>query len=134
VVNHAAFAKGGTLVLGLFKPGPGAAADAQTDRLSLMLIKGIQETLPNEKTAFTIVEGDPKNTDFLLEGYIEDYNRKGRFYHLSVDGEIGLQTTGEKIFLFQTSFMINIKNQDPMAIAYQMGAAIAHLIGKDYAS
>ena len=133
LVNSAAFERGGTIALGLFKPGPEAAANEETDSLSLMLIKGIKETLLKEKTHFTIAEDEQKNPDFLLEGYIENYAKAKRFSHteahLSVDGEIGLRETGEKILLFQSSAVINLKNQDPLGVAYQMGVAIAHFIG-----
>lgn len=134
LINPTAFERGGTIGLGLFRPGPGAAANEETDRLSSMLMKGIKETLLEAKTHLTVVEDDQKNADFYLEGYIEEYAPKGHFSHLSVDGAIWRQATGEKIFLFQTSAMINIKNQNPMAAAYQMGAAIAQTIGKGYSS
>ena len=138
VVNPSAFAKGGTLVLGVFKPGPGAAADEETDQLSLMIIKGINETLPEDNTHFTIQASDQKDPDCFLEGYIENYGKEGRGLHqklrkdqifLSVDGDIWLRETGEKIFLFQTSIVINRKTQNPKTVAYQTGVAIAHFIG-----
>lgn len=129
VVNPSAFEKGGTLVLGSFKPGPGAAAGDETDQLSLMMIKGIKDTLFKDNTHFTIPADDQKDSDFYLEGYIENYDRRGHFAHLSVDGEIWLRETGEKIFLFQTSNKINLKTQDPTAVAYRIGVAIAHFIG-----
>jgi hypothetical protein len=129
VANPSAFKKGGTLVLGSFKPGAGAAADSETDRLSLMMIKGIKDTLPDENTHFSIQTDDQKDSDLYLDGYIEDYEPKGHFAHLSVDGEIWLREIGEKIFLFQTSVMIDLKNQNPKTVAYQIGGAIAHFIG-----
>jgi hypothetical protein len=129
VVNPSAFEKGGTLVLGSFKPGPGAAADDETDQLSLMMIKGIRETLPTENTHFIIPIADQKGPDLYLEGYIEEYGHKGHLAHLSVDGQMWLRETGEKVFLFQTSTVINLKTQDPKAVANQIGVAIAHFIG-----
>jgi len=45
VINHAAFERGGTLGVSVFKPGPGAAANEETDRLSSMLVKGVKDTL-----------------------------------------------------------------------------------------
>ena len=138
VVNSSAFAKGGTLVLGSFKPGPGAAADDETDQLSLMMIKGINDTLPEDNTHFTILEDDRKTPDCFLEGYIDSYGHEGHVPHLklrknqaflSVDGDIWLRETGEKIFLFQASSVIDLKGQNPKAVAYQMGVAIAHFIG-----
>ncbi|MBF0504958.1 MAG: hypothetical protein HQL14_07645 [Candidatus Omnitrophica bacterium] len=140
LINATAFQREGSLVLGVFKPGPDAAANDETDRLSLMLIKGIKETLLQEKTAhFKILDDDQKNPDFVMDGYIEGYTKAGRFSHLlwhknearlSVDGEIWLQKTGEKIFMFQASEVINLNNQNSLSAAYQMGAAIAEFISK----
>jgi len=138
VINASAFSKGGTLVLGSFKAGPGAEANDETDQLSLMMIKGIKETLPEDNTPFTIAQDDQKDSDCYLDGYIEDYGRDEHFSHmklrktqahLSIDGEIWLRETGEKIFTFQTSSVINLKTQNPKTVAYQMGVAIAHFIG-----
>ena len=134
VVNASAFEKGGTLALGSFKPGTGAAADDETDQLSMMMIKGIRETLPEDNTNFTVSPDDQKDSDFYLEGYIEDYVRRGHFAHLSVDGEIWLRETGEKVFLFRTSVMIDLKHQSPNTMAYQIGTAIAHFIGSQHGS
>jgi hypothetical protein len=138
VVNAAAFGKGGTLILNSFKAGAGAEADDDTDRLSSMMIKGIRDTLPGLNTHFNIPADDQDGSDYFLDGYIEDYGRDKHFshltlnknqVHLSVDGEIWLRDTGEKIFLFQTSTVINLKTQDPKSVAYQIGCAIARFIG-----
>jgi hypothetical protein len=129
VVNASAFEKGGTLVLGPFKAGTGAEANDETDQLSRMMIKGIKDTLPEENTHFTIQADDQKNFDCYLDGYIENYGHKGHLSNLSVDGQIWLQDTGEKIFFFQTSIVIDLKSQSPNTIAYQVGVAIAHFIG-----
>ncbi len=129
VVDPSAFEKGGTLVLGSFKPGPGAAAGDETDQLSLMMIKGIKDTLFKDNSHFIIPTDDQKDPDFYLEGYIENYGSKGHFARLSIDGEIGLRETGEKIFTFQTSAKIDLKTQDPQTVAHQIGVAIAHFIG-----
>jgi len=137
VVNSSAFEKGGTLVLGTFKPGTDAAADDQTDQLSAMMIKGIKDTLPGENKRFTFPVDTQQDSDCLLEGYIEDYGHDVRVAHLklrkdqtylSVNGEIWLRETGEKIFSFQTSVVINLKTQNPNTVAYQIGVAIAHFI------
>jgi len=129
VVNPVAFEKGGSLALGSFKAGTGAAADDETDQLSAMMIKGIKDTLPQDNTHFTFPADAQKDPDCFLDGYIEDYGKKGRFSHLSIDGEIWLRETGEKIFVFQSSTTINLKIQNPRTVAYQIGEAIAHFIG-----
>jgi hypothetical protein len=138
VVNPSAFAKGGTLVLGSFKAGPNAEANEETDQLSLMMIKGINDALPGDNTHFTIQTDIKNDPNCFLEGFIEDY---GRDRHnprlklrkdqtlLSVDGDIWLRETGERIFMFQTSTVIDLKTQNPKTVAYQIGAAIARFIG-----
>ena len=137
VVNASAFQKGGTLVLGSFKPGVGAAADDETDRLSAMMIKGIKDTLPEDNTHFTLTTDNPNGSDFFLEGYIDDYGRDKHYspvklrknqVHLSIDGQIWLRETGEKVFLFQTACIIDLKTQNPNTVAYDIGISIAHFI------
>ena len=138
VVDLPAFQKGGTLVLGSFKPGAGAVANDETDRLSAMMIKGIRDTLPGKNSRFTISTEGQENPDCYLDGYIENYGNDIRSTHLklrknqvllSLDGEIWLRETGAKIFFFKTSSIIDLKTQDPKAAAYQTGIAIADFIG-----
>lgn len=138
VVNSSAFEKGGTLVLGSFRAGPGAAADDETDQLSSMMMKGINDTLPALNSHYTIPTNDQKGSDCFLDGFIEVYGRERRITHrklnknqtfLSVDGQIWSRDTGERIFLFQTSYVIDLKAQDPKTVAYQIGVAIANFVG-----
>ena len=84
MVNASAFEKGGTLILKSFKPGPGAAADDDTDQLSLMMIKGIKDTLSQKTTQFAVQAEDQEGSDFYLGGHIEDYGREGHFSHLKL--------------------------------------------------
>jgi len=130
VVNPSALEKGGTLVLSSFQPGTGAAADDDTDRMSLMMIKGIKDTLTEENTHFTIFTDEQKDSDFYLDGRIENYERKGNIAHLIIDGEIEFSETGEKVILFQTSAVIDLKTQNLKTVAYQIGVGIAHFIGR----
>ena len=124
--------------MGSFKPGPGAEANDDTDQLSLMMIKGIKDALPQNSTHFTVSADAQKDPDCFLDGYIDDYGRDPHYshlklrknqVHLSVSGEIWLRETGEKIFLFQTSIVIDLKTQNPKTVAYQTGVAIARFIG-----
>ena len=128
VVNADEFQKGGSLNFDSFKPGPGAAADEVTDQLSFMITKGIKDTLPEDNTRFRIPEA-AGDADYTLDGYIEDYGQKGHMAHLSIDGQIWSKASGNKIFVFQTAVLIDLKSQTPKTVAYQIGIAIAHFIG-----
>lgn len=124
--------------MGEFKPGVWAAADDDTDQLSMMMMKGISDTFPGMNTHFTLSSDDQKDSDCYLDGHIDDYGsaphvphlklRKGQVY-LSVEGEIWLRETGEKMLVFQTSTVIDLKTQDFKTVAYQIGVAMAHFIG-----
>ena len=138
VVNSSEFAKGGMVALDSFKPGPGAAANDDTDQLSVMLIRGIRDTLPASRARFSVQTGHQDDSEYILEGNIESYGREGHAARsklgknqvfLAIDGNIWLRETGEKIFLFQTSVIIDLKTQSPAAMAYQIGAAVARYIG-----
>ena len=137
VVNASLMARGGSLVLGAFKPGAGAVADDQTDQISGMILKGIRDALPENAPAFKIQSNSKATPDYILEGIIENYGRTGPSPHplrknqifMSVDGNIWLTQTGEKILLFRTSIIIDLKTQNSISEAYQVGAAIARFIG-----
>jgi hypothetical protein len=128
ILDSSAFAKGGTLLLDAFRAGPGAAADDETDQLSRLMIKGIKEVLSNDKH-FTVILDRQQDSDYFLEGYIENYGRlKGHLNQFTVDGNIWLRSTGDKVFLLQSSVTIDLKKQDPRTVAYQMGQAIGSFI------
>jgi hypothetical protein len=138
VVNAPALQKGGTVMLGAFSPGPGAAANDDTDELSSMMMKGIKDALPQENTHFIISTDAQKEPDYLLEGSIDEYGHDVHVPHLklhknqnflSVTGDLWFQNTGEKVLLFQTSIVIDPKTQNSNTAAYQIGVAIAHFIG-----
>ena len=106
VVDEAVLFKGGKLALSAFKPGPGAEAGDQTDKISAMLLRGITQALSTRPLPLAIIEGE--GADFVLDGYIEDLAQSGRFSRLvlrqkkaglSVDGEIWSQASGRKVLL-----------------------------------
>ena len=138
VINLQAFEKGGVMLLDSFKPGTGAAADDETDQLSWMMIKGIRDTLPEDNTHFTLTTDNQQDSEFYLDGLIQDYGHDGHYpniklhknqNYLSIDGEIWLRSTGEKIFSFHSYQVIDLKTQNPKTVAYELGVAIAHYIG-----
>ncbi len=138
VVDSTVLAKGGLMAFAEFKPGPGAVADEQTDKISLMLIKGIRESLLTHASSLSLIDADQLDrADFLLEGHIEEFSRSGKLSrlvmrkneaYLAVDGEIWRQDSGAKVLVFATSAIINVKKQKPAEVAYQMGLAIGDFI------
>ncbi len=138
VVDSTSLLAGGLLAFAEFKPGPGAVADEQTDRISLMLIKGIKDAMSVHTSALSIAGEDQLNqADFLLDGHIEEFSKSGKLsrlvmrkneVYLSVEGEIWRQESGAKVLVFSSSAVINVKKEKPAEVAYQMGKAIGDFI------
>lgn len=139
VIDEPVLLKGGSLVLASFKPGPGAEANDQTDKISVMLIKGIEEVLATNDVPFILKEGqEDEDADFVLDGFIEEFTRSGKMSrlmlknqaHLSVDGGIWSQLSGTKVLVFSSSAIINMKKEKPVDVAYRMGRAIGRYISQ----
>jgi len=108
LVNAAALKSGGKIAFTPLKAGPRASADEQSDRVSLMIIKGITDRLAQSRTSL-IVTGGENEPDLVLQGYIEELSQNGRFKRLvlrrdkgrlSISGEIWLSLTGAKVLTF----------------------------------
>ncbi len=105
------------------------------DRVSLMLIKGIQERLQQHSTGLVVtIEED--QADLILQGYIEEFFQPGKFdrwvkrkknSRLAVSGEIWQRESGTKVLTFASSNKISSKDQ-PLDVAYRMGEAIGDFL------
>ncbi len=138
IVDGSKLKIGGTLGLSMLKAGPQAEAGEQLDHLSLMLLKGIRESLESQKSKFVLVD-QGQEADFILEGYIEELYKPGKFQRLmlrkrtlrfSVSGEIWAKDTGKKVLTFASSKVIKDKKANLNNDAYQMGLAIGDFIVK----
>lgn len=135
LVNLKRLNEGGKVGLLMFKAGPRAEANEQLDRVSLMLIKGIRESLDRRRTPLTITT-DQAQADLVLQGYVEEFSRPGKFDRwvkrrdkgrLSVSGEVWQQESGTKVLTFASSDDIS-KTENALDVAYKMGRAIGDFI------
>ena len=108
LVDAAALKSGGKIAFTPLKAGPQTSADERSDRVSLMIIKGIAQRLAQSRTSL-IVAAPENEPDLVFQGYIEELLQNSRFKRLvlhrdkgrlSISGEIWLSSTGAKVLTF----------------------------------
>ena len=95
LVDAAALKSGGKIAFTPLKAGARASADEQSDRVSLMIIKGIVNRLAQGGTSL-IVAAPEDEPNLVFQGYIEELSRR----RLAISGEIWLSSTGAKVLTF----------------------------------
>ncbi len=107
-VDAAALKSGGKIAFTPLKAGPGTSADEQSDRVSLMIIKGITERIAQSRTSLIVAGGDNEPA-LVFQGYIEELSQNGGLKRLvlrrdkgrlAISGEIWLSSTGAKVLTF----------------------------------
>ena len=74
-------AKGGNILVVPFSAGEGVEASDALDHVSLMIVKGIAETLgPAGKPFKILVEQDAQSADFVVKGRIMQMEEKSHFH------------------------------------------------------
>ena len=124
-----------------FTAGVEVVADKDLDRLSLMIVKGITETLQKQNTPFKILPAsDAQNADFVIQGHITGRERSrarvnwisySQKYSLSVDARMTERATGDLILIYsrQRETPSAKESQDnEMNLARQLGQDIAEYI------
>jgi hypothetical protein len=107
-VDAAALKSGGKIAFTPLKAGPQTSADEQSDRVSLMIIKGIANRLAQGGTSL-IVAAPEDEPNLVFQGYIEELLQNSRLKRLvlrrdkgrlAISGEIWLSSTGAKVLTF----------------------------------
>ena len=138
VLDSQLLVQGGNIALVPFKAGPNAEATDELDRLSLMIIKGIQDSLEHQKTSLHVVDAADGQPKIALQGYIEEYSKTGNLSRmmmrpnknsLSLVGEVWLISNGQRLLNFSTDKKFNPKKEKPMDVAYVLGKEIGDYIG-----
>ncbi len=116
-----------------FRAGPQAVADEELDRVSMMLIKGLTESLQAAGSAWTVTD-EAAEADYVVEGYIEEFSLPGKVSgvlrkkrtRLSVSGEVYRQDSQARVLTFAT--FKNITRKNFMDASYQAGKSIGDFI------
>lgn len=108
LVDVVALKSGGKIAFTSLKAGPRTSADERSDRVSLMIIKGVTERIAQSRTSLIVADGK-NEPDLVFQGYIEELSQNGRLKRLvlrrdkgrlSISGEIWLSSTGAKVLTF----------------------------------
>ncbi|MBI3314746.1 MAG: hypothetical protein HYZ86_02215 [Candidatus Omnitrophica bacterium] len=108
LVDAAALKSGGKIAFTPLKAGARTSADEQSDRVSLMIIKGIANRLAQARTSL-IIAAPEDEPNLVFQGYIEELSQNGRLKRLvlrrgkgrlAISGEIWLSSTGAKVLTF----------------------------------
>lgn len=110
VVNASALARGGRLLVVPFTAGAGVEANEELDRATLMIIKGMADTLGENDPSFEVLSGeDASMADFILRGHVIRYRKpsilrrwvmRDRRARLEVEGRLLNARSKETILLF----------------------------------
>lgn len=130
-------AEGGAIALVPFKAGPGAEATDELDRISMMMIKGIRESIADKKSSLKVVEPTEESPRIAMQGYIEEYSKTGRLKRmmlrpnqssLVVAGEVWLISNGQRLLSFSTDKRFHSKKEKAVNVAYALGREIGDYI------
>ena len=108
LVDAAALKSGGKIAFTPLKAGARASADEQSDRVSLMIIKGMADRIAQSRTSL-IIAAPEDEPNLVFQGYIEELLQNSRLKRLvlrrekgrlAISGEIWLSSTGAKVLTF----------------------------------
>jgi hypothetical protein len=138
VLDADTLAQGGEIALVPFKAGTNAEATDELDRLSLIITKGITDSLNAQATSLKVVDAAEGKPRVALQGYIEEFSRSGKMSRVmmrpnemsfSVVGEVWLISDGKRLLTFSTDKRFDPKKQKAVDAAYHLGKEIGDFIG-----
>ena len=138
IVDSKRVKEGGKLYIAPFKAGANVEADDQLDKISLMIVKGILDTLKNEGKSFEILSpDDASKADLTIEGHvtnIADPSTMRRYVlhnHqkiLSVEGKMIDLSNGKTIAIFTDTQKTAQKGEDHKYLGLLVGQDIARFL------
>jgi len=139
ILDKEKFSQGGKILVVPFSPGVNVAANDEFDRASLMIVKGIADSLNGEAGArFTVLNAENAETaDLILEGRIMSMKESGKLKKvvsfkdkkvLAVEGKMVDARSGAIVFHFtETQESIN-KKQDFIDLSSSIGQEIGKFL------
>ena len=128
----------GRLWIEPFKAGPNAAATPELDALALRMVKGIADTLDESNSSWAVItDSGPENCDFILTGYIEEYDTSGKFQRwvkhknqpiLKIKAELHDAHNRDYVLALTGSLKGNKKKSKSQDVAYELGQHIAQTL------
>ena len=133
--------EGATLIVVPFTAGTGVEADNDLDRLSLMIVKGIIDTLNKDGKHFKILAAEEADkADFIIQGHVThpenlEHHRAWMFslkeISLSIEARMTERKTGNLVLIYsrqRKAPFTKEKKEEEMTLAQQLGEDLTEYI------
>lgn len=135
ILNEQKFKEGGRILIVPFTPGVNAVASEELERTSMMIVRGLVESLGSQNSPFRILDAaSADSADLVLQGRILTMKESGRLKkvalrknkkYLAVEGSIIDAKSGNIVFHF-TDIQ---ESRDKKRSFSELGSAIGQDIG-----
>ena len=134
VLKKNSFNRGEKLLIVPFTAGTGVEATSNLNRLSLMIVKGMDETLKKNHAPFEVLGSqDADQADLILQGHITQETESGIFKRwlfrkreamVAVEGEVIEKRTGDLVLRFSHQRKTDLKSEWEITLAEGIGEDI----------
>ncbi len=138
VVDPKRLKEGGKIAIIPFAAGADVEANEELDKIALMIIRGVSETLSDAHENLKVVfDEDAKTADFILEGHVTALTAPGtldrwvmgnRKMELSVKGKLVDQKTQQLVAVFTDHKKSQNKGEDFRQLGFKIGQDIANFL------
>jgi len=138
VLQSEQFAKGGNLLVVPFSAGAGVTANDDSDRLSLLIVKGIADVLGDSQHFKLLSAEDAQMADVVIKGRIiqaeqkntfsKPWGKKPKYLELSVEGSVLGVENEDLIAKFGQVKEIQGKGVNLEKLAYDIGTEIGNFL------
>ena len=138
IIDTQALKEGGKLLIVPFSAGPGVEANAQLDKIALMLIRGILDVLETSEENFEIVFSEnSQKADLIIDGHITQIGQSPKIKQwvlrskkrtIGIKGKMIDRKTGHTILIFSDKRANKKKSEDHQQLALTIGQDIGRFI------
>lgn len=131
--------KGGNLLIVPFSAGEGVEASDELDHVSLMIVKGIADTLGDQGRSFKILtEENAQSADFVIKGRIvrmqaketfhEPWRKNKSVYSLGIEGSVMSVDPEEILAKFAQDDTNKSRSNSYASLGYELGVKIGRFL------
>ncbi len=144
VISEDRLQRGGRLFIVPFKAGEGVEASEELEKISLMIVKGIGETLKLRSDRWEILSSERSaEAEIILRGHLTQFKKPSRLKKwifreknivLGIEGRLTDPIDGQIILRFTYQKTAPQQNEDILSLDLKIGEEIGELIllkGKD---